>query len=731
MGAHLTYEGAMRLKVTSMCHDHEEESPRQPAIEEKFHEPLEAICPSGEKLAIKLRGRVIEDRSQKPPIENYDDVADMPFPDRLAGKMINLGSYGPLLSSDRKTSSQYMVKNFIFSNKRKYGCVNKHDDLSFCLCSQFIVASLHVSFYKTAEEYGYDVDSSILTSLPYYIEPVYEDQVLDITDDFTGLPHSEARKKIYMYINECGHSKQYVQNVHSEQNEGHAINYSFIASPMMKNEQVELLVDWFESYEPTRQRRGYGRNNLLGVAKSDDDIPTRFLRNFAERVNVSENHIEYLGIWSLYHTCDFLSSIFSHISLLAEAFLSTGDDVLTVHQVIALRRMQWLAPFLAEQLNRIDDYLDKNRPNEAYMNGVLVTQCKKWIENLSWNKWTALFDKIDSEPLLKDNTGANFAILWDEVVEEICFDVRHRLIMPMDQSTYCGVARGLINRLCVTVARQNCAHLGNDKKCKILAGAFIEKARVAANNILHESRDDLVFDSSNIVDRYVLQNARIIKKLRSKPKIYLVKSDEESYRPAHLPVNKPSNSIQFHHQWYLCRQVAFIVNVFAERFMSDTAAKLLKEQMCKEFSIPADSQQHLLDHEIKVSEDEEHYSLFQPPESSNRREERIEEENSSQWDAEIYHKEEQVDAVAKRMIEKQAGIPKTQKRKRPKRKGSGGQRSSAGNLLFFALVFPVLEERGWEMEKGNRAQGTFCRPVFRYFLYTESYCCQCSNACFA
>ena len=126
MGAHLTYEGAMRLKSTWKDHGQEKEEipPRSStgSVDDNFDEPLEALCPSGEKIAIKLTGQILErqaDPSSRPPIEVYEDVVGISFPDRLANKLIDLGCYGPLLSSDRKTESLYLVKNFLFSNRRK------------------------------------------------------------------------------------------------------------------------------------------------------------------------------------------------------------------------------------------------------------------------------------------------------------------------------------------------------------------------------------------------------------------------------------------------------------------------------------------------------------------------------------------------------------------------------------------------------------------------------------
>jgi hypothetical protein len=103
------------------------------------------------------------------------------------------------------------------------------------------------SFFQTAEEYGFGVNHKIILDLmPYYTELREENQVIDITDDLTGMPHADARGRIHMYINESGHMDAYEQNVESTQSDdGNRILYRFVAGrELTENEQVELFVNY-------------------------------------------------------------------------------------------------------------------------------------------------------------------------------------------------------------------------------------------------------------------------------------------------------------------------------------------------------------------------------------------------------------------------------------------------------------------------------------------------------
>jgi hypothetical protein len=321
--------------------------------------------------------------------------------------------------------------------------------------------------------------------------------------------------------------------------------------------------------------------------------------------------------------------------------------------------------------------------------------------------WVAIFEKLEKQPRrLSNQTFLSFeALLHDELTEEVCFELRHKIVFPMDESTYCGVSRSLIVRLCRATALVDDASK--------LSDIFMDEARAAGQYIIHGSnQDDLTFDSTNILQRYVLENAGTMKRLAPGRKIFLVHEDDEALRPIPLPVDKVAQKICLHTQWYLCRMVMFIVNTFARQYLPEAEANRIDRQLCLEFKITTEAKKHLLDHEIKVSKEEVNFDLFAPKISnSGLEEQRIEEENEPFWAAEMWLVEEQVDAVAT----ENNGSGKSSKQRKIKGMKQRGDRSGPGSsgrngsasLIFWALVYPVLTASGWEIEKGNRPLGAY------------------------
>ena len=96
--------------------------------------------------------------------------------------------------------------------------------------------------------------------------------MIDITDDIDGDPHADARKHIPMYVNEVGHTKAYKKNVLIGAGGADGVHYyAMIDKTMKKGDTVELLCNYNTGYESVRERKGYGRGNLDGTVKSDDD----------------------------------------------------------------------------------------------------------------------------------------------------------------------------------------------------------------------------------------------------------------------------------------------------------------------------------------------------------------------------------------------------------------------------------------------------------------------------
>jgi hypothetical protein len=77
-----------------------------------------------------------------------------------------------------------------------------------------------------------------------------EEQVADITDDTTGIPHGIARQNISMYVNETGGDPELKQTVFSGQVLDREVNYYFkTEKPMKKGETIELLISYLHTYD--------------------------------------------------------------------------------------------------------------------------------------------------------------------------------------------------------------------------------------------------------------------------------------------------------------------------------------------------------------------------------------------------------------------------------------------------------------------------------------------------
>jgi len=121
---------------------------------------------------------------------------------------IDLGRYGPFRRSDRKPQLHYDIKNFIFSNE--------------------------------VSEWGFDVREDLKG----------DEQVADVTDDTTGMPHHIATQNISMYVNETGGDPELKQTVFSGQVLDREVNYYFkTEEPMKKGETIELLISYFGTYD--------------------------------------------------------------------------------------------------------------------------------------------------------------------------------------------------------------------------------------------------------------------------------------------------------------------------------------------------------------------------------------------------------------------------------------------------------------------------------------------------
>mmetsp|Transcript_3669 Transcript_3669/g.4225 ORF Transcript_3669/g.4225 Transcript_3669/m.4225 type:complete len:198 (+) Transcript_3669:232-825(+) len=100
--------------------------------------------------------------------------------------------------------------------------------------------------------WSYDYDKTMDDGRP---------MMLDITDDATGETHTQATENIPMYVNEVGHNKNLKESVVPIEGEDEISYRLCLEEPISVGETIELLVNYGDMYEDTRERHGYGKSS--------------------------------------------------------------------------------------------------------------------------------------------------------------------------------------------------------------------------------------------------------------------------------------------------------------------------------------------------------------------------------------------------------------------------------------------------------------------------------------
>ena len=290
----------------------------------------------------------------------------------------------------------------------------------------------------------------------FQVEEAYlgREQLIDITSDATGEICESAKKMTAIYVNEIGHNRELVQNVHAREKDGRVVQYyADITTPLSKGEKVELLTTYFSIYEDNRERRGYGIANFEEGVKDDSHEPSRLQRNFDDRYEVDQA-LSLHSVIDLFHVCKFIcTSILPHLSSLADDFiqmsakqsLSQPGTLPTHRQLVARRRIHWLSCLIE---NRIRVLLltpqDSSLPKAGLES--MLKQAERWCLDM---KWDPIFPDHDSHCSQINNRLRAFK---RELVEEFLFPIREKLPNALDETTWCPVAVELIKKLCAHTA---------------------------------------------------------------------------------------------------------------------------------------------------------------------------------------------------------------------------------------------------------------------------------------
>lgn len=298
--------------------------------------------------------------------------------------MIELGRYGPHRRQDVKDTLHHDVKNFIFN---------------------FVLS-----------EWSYGIGEKRLG----------RDQVVDITDDATGEVHTIARQSSgVVFVNEIGHDKKLHCNVDIRNHLTHDSVYYYIyvdkEHAMKAGDEVELLVDYTESYEETRERKGYGKNNNE-MNGGDDDDAARLRRNFVEREQLKED-ISVLKLFDMFYLVEFLANdVFVHIDKRIRESLNTRGQNESFDRlskdIIARQRMHWLSVKLLCRLKEMVEKKDKDDGLLVIGKEMIATTEK---ELLSW-EFTSLPDIFSLLGHVSNGKGKTLEdVILFELSEELLF----------------------------------------------------------------------------------------------------------------------------------------------------------------------------------------------------------------------------------------------------------------------------------------------------------------------
>jgi hypothetical protein len=578
-GAFLTFLGARKLK---------KEYRMQQAA--KKHKPfLQARDIFGRHINVKLKGEgLVEEcdedalKTSLPPLYHYDDnphLEDNRGVPSLFGRMlddyedlakatfsssdpgcswIDLGRYAPLLPTDRKYQSSFDIKNFVWGGM--------------------------------PSEYGFDINEDLDG----------RECVGDITDDYTGLPHSVAQQNIAMHVNETGGISALKQTVWSQEASFRGVHYCFhthFAGRLKKGQQVEMFICYSDTYTDIRERKGYGKKTK--TVKSDDHFASYLERQHVDRFNmVEEVFNEIQNVTEMYSLTELMVDIHDKVAARLSSFtrdLCKGNRLVHVpdaRQIVALRRLDWLKPFLTQKI----DFMQKHMTTvPSFGFPAALNQCKDNADKMAWSSWPVLIQALESNQNLVDRDRRSFlAILRKEATEEICFELSSSLLFPCSEDTWCGVARELTQDLCLAVVKERwkCEEAGNRSN---LLAEFVSLASKAAAAICSPENIHQLTFSRDCWKRYSFHGTGMLKDHPQEACCIFTHSafsfvDGKDHIPEAVVVNECTSkevvTRRLHKDWYLCRQVLCVVDPFAKKYLDAAISKDALSIICRSCHIP-------------------------------------------------------------------------------------------------------------------------------------------------
>ncbi len=482
-------------------------------------------------------------------------------------------------------------------------------------------------------------------------------------------------------------------------------------------------------YTRIRERKGYGETYKRGKVRSDDHYATFLDRNFVERYDMVEVIFEVEEPVDLYLLSEFLEKIRSNLAEIVDTFVrelqtsSEGINIPFAQQMIALRRLNWLKPFFQKKIESFEKRVSSSaKTADSVFEIAMLRHCAANANDLEWPSWPILMDLLEKHPNLVDGKGINVRSKFrEEVTEDICYGVSSSFICPCNEAVWCDVASRLTRELCYMIARNHWDYSKPESSSK-LAEAMVQKTINAADEILNPTTIEVFKFDVDVWERYALNNRGSISKEPRGAKCFMGLANDckgpEKRLPApyilrgKLPVDQTNLLKTIHKPWYLVRQILFVTDTFAKRYLAaDTTYNFnnLREKLgvTPEASSMFFSKGDIeLDLHSKLFFGEDFESTYSRGNKLNDPKERKERSSRSKSASETREEKE-----TKKQKKKKHRILRTPVRK----------------LLFWDIVMKRLqEELGWNIEYGNRAhdwyllppgvrRGTGCKPRIDFF----------------
>ncbi len=250
---------------------------------------------------------------------------------------------------------------------------------------------------------------------------------------------------------------------------------------MKAGDEVELLVDYGEAYEDTRERKGYGKDNNEVYGGDYDDAAACLKRNFVDREMVQLD-IASLKLYDLFYLVEYLTT--DVLAPVDQRIRNWQNELFTrlSKDLVARQRIHWLRVQLQ---TRVKELVANRDPGDKLLGRQsLVTELVKAIEKslLEWEfaMLPEIFSSLNTISIGDDKTLQDIITL--ELSEELLYSIASKFPDPLNCTMWSKIGTGITETITQAIARYSVCHKEPTQSMpKMLAAFILASVRNAAN----------------------------------------------------------------------------------------------------------------------------------------------------------------------------------------------------------------------------------------------------------